>query len=456
MTQHSSRREFLRQASALSALGASAPLALNFATAGAAAAQAATDYKALVCLFLYGGNDHYNTLVPVDAPSRGLYESIRTSIAVPLNAALEANELAKPGVDLWGGGRRFALNPALSQLKPLFDSRRLAVGMNVGTLMEQGTTLEKYKAGVNLPPKLFSHNDQQSVWQSSLAEGATQGWGGRMADVFAAANGTGAVFTSISASGNAVMMAGQEVVQYQVSASGATAIASPFGTEVTEAVRKLLTVDRANLMKKAHGAVARRAIDTEQTVSAALNAQAALQTVFPASSLGSQLKIVARMIQARQQLGVKRQVFFVSLGGFDHHDSLVTAQPPLLTIVGDALRAFYEATVELQVANKVTTFTGSDFGRTLANNGDGSDHGWGSYQFVMGDAVKGQSFFGRVPTLSVSANQDNVGGGRLLPAVGVDQYGATLAKWFGVGPSALGTVFPNLNRYTDIDLGFMR
>ncbi len=456
MTQHTSRREFLRQASALSALGASAPFALNLATAGAAAAQAATDYKALVCLFLYGGNDHYNTIIPVDASSRGLYESIRTNIAVPLNAALESNELKKAGADLWGGGRRFALHPALGQLTALFDNQRLAVGMNVGTLLEQGTTLEKYKAGINLPPKLFSHNDQQSVWQSSLAEGATQGWGGRMADVFAAGNGTGAVFTSISASGNAVMMAGQNVVQYQLGPNGATAIDSTFGSEVTETVRKLLTVERANLMKKAHGVVAQRSIDTEQTVTFALAAQSALQTVFPASSLGSQLKIVARMIQARQQLGVKRQVFFVSLGGFDHHDNLVVAQPPLLTTVGDALRAFYEATVELQVANKVTTFTGSDFGRTLANNGDGSDHGWGSYQFVIGDAVKGQSFFGRVPTLSVSPNQDNVGGGRLLPAVGVDQYGATLAKWFGVGPSELNTVFPNLSRYTDKDVGFMR
>jgi uncharacterized protein (DUF1501 family) len=455
MTQATSRREFLRRASAVSgfgAMGMAAPWALNLAAAGSAAAQTAGDYKALVCVFMYGGNDNHNTVVPYDATHHAQYETIRTTIALP-RADLAATVLTP--ANAWTNGREMALHPALAPLKTLFDSGQLALAMNMGTLTREGTTLADYKAGVGLPPKLFSHNDQQSVWQSSLAEGATTGWGGRMADLFAAANGADAVYTSISAAGNAVMMAGNSVVQYQVSGSGSVTVNRVFGSDAsTEVMKRLLQRSSTHHFEEGHAGVARRSIAADARLRGVL--AGARDFTFPAGGLAAQLRIVARMIAVRESLGIKRQVFFVSQGGFDNHDNLIDLHPGLLGSVGSAMKAFYDATVELGVQNQVTTFTGADFGRTLANNGDGSDHGWGSHHFVMGGAVKPRTWVGQVPAVSVVEGPDNVGGGRLLPAIGVDQYGATLAQWFGVSGTQLDTVFPNLMNYSTKNLGFMQ
>jgi uncharacterized protein (DUF1501 family) len=453
MTRQTSRREFLRRAGALGGLGAAAPWALNLVAAGAASAQSADDYRALVCVFFYGGNDNHNTVVPYDEVHHKQYADIRTSIALA-RADLAATEIVPDNP--WTDGRRMALHPSLAPLRTLFDQGRLAVAMNVGTLTREGTTLEDYRAARGLPPKLFSHNDQQSVWQSSLAEGATSGWGGRMADVMASDSGAAAFLTSISASGNAVMMSGSKVVQYQVGPAGSVAIANVVGsTTTTEALRRLVTRSSTHLFEEEHAAIARRSIDADARVRAAL-AGAPADVPFPDTSLGGQLRIVARLIAARAALGVKRQVFFVSQGGFDNHDNLIDLHPGLLGSVADAMKAFHDATVTLGVQNQVTTFTGADFGRTLSSNGDGSDHGWGSYHFVMGGAVKPKTWVGKLPSVSVVANEDNVGGGRLLPAIGVDQYGATLARWFGVSDADMSTVFPNIVNYSTRDLGFMR
>jgi uncharacterized protein (DUF1501 family) len=455
MTQASSRREFLRRASAVSgfgAMGMAAPWALNMAAAGSAAAQTASDYKALVCVFLYGGNDNHNTVVPYDDVSHAQYAAIRTTIALP-KADLSATVITPDNP--WTDNRQMALHPALAPLKTLFDGGQLAVAMNMGTLIREGATLADYKAGLGLPPKLFSHNDQQSIWQSSLAEGSTNGWGGRMADVFAAGNGADAVYTSISAAGNAVMMAGNSVVQYQVSGGGSIAVNRVFGSDAsTETMKRLLQRSSTHLFEEGHAGVARRSIAADARLRGVLAGTRSF--TFPAGGLAAQLQIVARMIAAREALGIKRQVFFVSQGGFDNHDNLIDLHPGLLGSVGSAMKAFYDATAELGVQNQVTTFTGADFGRTLANNGDGSDHGWGSYHFVMGGAVKPRTWVGRVPAVTVVEGPDNVGGGRLLPAIGVDQYGATLAKWFGVSDTQLDTVFPNLKNYSTKNLGFMQ
>jgi uncharacterized protein (DUF1501 family) len=455
MTQATSRREFMRRASAVSgfgAMGVAAPWALNLAAAGSAAAQTADDYKALVCVFMYGGNDNHNTVVPYDDIHHAQYEAIRTTIALP-KADLAATVITPDNA--WTDGRQMALHPALLPLKTLFDSGQVALAMNMGTLTRQGTTLAEYKGGQGLPPKLFSHNDQQSVWQSSLAEGATTGWGGRMADLFAATNGADAVYTSISASGNAVMMAGQSVVQYQVSGAGSVAINRVLGSDAsTEAMKRMLQRSSSHLFEQSHASVAQRSIAADARLRGVLAGTRSF--TFPAGGLAAQLQIVARLIAARQSLGIKRQVFFVSQGGFDNHDNLITLHPGLLGSVGSAMKAFYDATVELGVQNQVTTFTGADFGRTLANNGDGSDHGWGSYHFVMGGAVKPRAWVGQLPAVSLIEGPDNVGGGRLLPAIGVDQYGATLAKWFGVSDTQLDTVFPNLKNYSTKNLGFMQ
>ncbi|HLO94733.1 MAG TPA: DUF1501 domain-containing protein [Burkholderiaceae bacterium] len=450
------RREFLRRASALGLAGTAAPFALNLAALGEAAAQTAgNDYKALVCVFLYGGNDYGNTLVPYDSASYNAYASIRGAIATPRDQ-LAATAL-NPRVAL-PDGRQMALAPQLGRLKSLFDVGRLGVQLNVGTLI-QPTSLAQYKAqSVPLPPKLFSHNDQQSVWQASSPEGAVTGWGGRMGDRFLGSNGN-ATFSCINASGNAVFMAGQQAVQYQVSTSGAVAVNAVtkplYGSQAcADALRSLITAPRSHWMEQELNRVVSRSLSAQSIVSGALAALPPLTTVFdPANGLAQQLQIVARLIGTRASLGAKRQVFFVSMGGFDLHDFLPNQHPGLLSTVNDALGAFYDATVELGVANAVTTFTASDFGRTLSSNGDGSDHGWGSHHFVMGGAVQGGRFWGQLPSVSVNG-PDDVGQGRLLPTTSVDQLGATLATWMGVSAADLPTVLPQIGNYTVRDVGY--
>jgi uncharacterized protein (DUF1501 family) len=454
-TTAASRRAFLRRAGQLSLGGVAAPWALNLAALAEASAQSApSDYKALVCVFLYGGNDHGNTVVPYDAASHAAYLGIRGSLATP-REALAATALS-PGVAL-PGGRQMALAPELAPLKTLFDAGRMAVLLNLGTLIQPTTKAQYQAASVPLPPKLFSHNDQQSVWQSSLPEGSTSGWGGRVGDLFMAGNGK-ATFTCVNVSGNAVFMSGREAVQYQVSPSGSVALrgiqAPLFGSQAcSDALRTLTTASQAHLMQAAHTRVMARAIDANTSLGAALAGTPAFATAFdPANPLATQLQMVARMIAARSALGARRQVFFVSLGGFDLHDFLAAQHPGLLANVAGAIRSFHDATVELGVAQQVTTFTGSDFGRTLSSNGDGSDHGWGSHQFIVGGAVRGQRFHGLLPEMSLNG-ADDVGQGRLLPSTAVDQLAATLAKWMGVSETDLPLVVPNIGNYSVRDLG---
>jgi len=446
------RREFLRRASAVGIAGTAAPWALSLAGIGeAAAATVPGDYKALVCLFMYGGNDYGNTLVPYDAASHAAYANIRQALTTPRDT------LAATALPAATGGRQMALAPQLGKLKGLWDAGKLAVQLNVGTLV-QPTTLAQYNAkNVPLPPKLFSHNDQQSVWQASSPEGATSGWGGRLGDLFMGGNGT-STFTCINVSGNAVYMAGKQAVQYQVSTSGAVPIngvtKSLFGSAAcSTALRSLITADRTHWMESELNRVVKRSVDAQATLSTALAAAPALATPFDTASLSTQLQMVAKLIAARQALGATRQVYFVSIGGFDLHDLLVAQHPLLLTQINDAMASFYAATVELGVADQVTTFTASDFGRTLTSNGDGSDHGWGSHHFVMGGAVKGGRFYGALPSVSVNG-PDDVGQGRLLPTTSVDQLAATLATWMGVSATDLPMVLPQIGNYSTRDLGY--
>ena len=309
-----------------------------------------------------------------------------------------------------------------------------------------------------LPPKLFSHNDQQSYWQSSSPEGATSGWGGRMGDLFASGNGN-ATFTSIGASGNAVYLAGKNAVQYQVTSSGSVAvngIRSPlFGSAAASSVlQSLMTGARGQNMENEYARVCQRSLNANAQLTSAL-AGVTLTTAFPSgNSLADQLKVVARLIAARNTLGAKRQVFFVSIGGFDTHDSLLDTHPALMSRVGQAMAAFYQATVELGVANQVTAFTASDFGRTLVSNNGGSDHGWGSMHFVLGGAVKGGAYYGSAPQIALGGPEDT-GQGRLLPTTSVDQFAATLARWFGVSDSELPLVVPNIGNFGVRNLGFL-
>ena len=449
------RREFLKRASAVSIAGTAAPWALQLAAIGEAAAAAAPgDYKAIVCLFMYGGNDYGNTVIPYDTANYQAYANIRQALAIPreqLAATALTPSLALPD------GRQLALAPTMNRLKPVFDAGRLGVMLNIGPLM-QPTTLAQYKAAnVPLPPKLFSHNDQSSLWQSSRPEGATSGWGGRLADQFLASNGN-ATFSCINVSGNAVFMSGGQAVQYQMSAGGAVAInganRSLFGSAAcAEALRGMITGERQHWMEQELNRVTARSVNAQGTITTAL-ATTTLQTPFETNGngLASQLQTVARLIGARASLGVKRQVYFVSIGGFDLHDNLMSQQPVLLGNVGSAMASFDAALVELGVAPNVTTFTASDFGRTLSSNGDGSDHGWGSHHLVMGGAVKGGRFYGTAPTVAVNG-PDDVGQGRLLPTTSVDQLAATLALWMGVPAGDLPGILPGIVNFSQKDLG---
>lgn len=452
---NASRRAFLQRAATLSMAGSAMPWALSLSAMAEAAAATATDYKALVCVFLYGGNDYANTVVPYDQASYNAQYALRGNLQID-RATLTPN-LLNPTTPL-AGGRQYALAPGLDPLAALFNAGRMAVLLNVGTLV-QPTTLAQYQArSVPLPPKLFSHNDQQSYWQASSPEGATSGWGGRIGDLFASGNGN-ATFTSIGVSGNAVYLAGRSAVEYQITPQGAVpvnGIKSPlFGSAMASTVLQgLMSNPRSHQFENEYVRVCKRSLDANAQLGSAL-ASVSLSTPFPTgNSLADQLKMVARLIAVRGALGAKRQVFFVSIGGFDTHDSLLKVHPGLMASVGSAMAAFYQATVELGVSSQVTSFTASDFGRTLISNNDGSDHGWGSMHFVLGDAVKGAAYYGRAPVIA-NGGPDDVGQGRLLPGLSVDQYGSTLASWFGVAPSDLQTVLPNLGNYSDRNLGFV-
>lgn len=460
-----SRRAFLRRTGQLAVAGTALPFALNLAALGEAAAFGANDYKALVCVFLYGGNDYANTVVSYDDASYNAYSLIRGggngqgAGGIAIAKSDLAATLLNPASPL-PGGRQYALHPAMGGLANLFNMGKAAVQLNVGPLVVPLTRSQYASSNRTLyplPPKLFSHNDQQSVWQSSSPEGSTIGWGGNIGDLALASNGN-ALFTCINATGNAVFLSGDNALSYQVSTSGAVAInavkSNVFGSAaVKNAMAALVQQPRIHALENAYNQVTARAIGAEVQISSAL-AGVNMATPFPAGNpLADQLKTVARLIAARSALGSRRQVFLVSLGGFDLHDNLIAQQPTLLSRVSSAMTAFYDATVELGVARNVTAFTASDFGRTLTSNGDGSDHGWGGHHFVVGGAVKGSAFYGTAPPISVgnsttlAQDQWHVGQGRLLPSTSVDQYAATLAAWFGVEPGEMNSILPNLRQF---------
>jgi uncharacterized protein (DUF1501 family) len=474
-----SRRTFLKKSSLMAAAGAAAPWALQLAAMGEAAAFSGDDYKALVCVFLYGGNDYANTVVTYDEGSHRRYADIRAAGAgsaaggIVLSRAALANTVLKPAQAL-PEGRQYALHPSMPNLAGLFNSGQAGVQLNVGPLVVPLTRQQFESQAYPMPPKLFSHNDQQSLWQSSSPEGSTIGWGGRLGDIAMPSNSQ-SLFTCISVTGNSVFLSGQDALQYQCSTSGAIKVRALqnndwfFGNhaEMRATLLNMIQQNRSHVLQNEYNNVMRRALAAEGKVSSALSS-VNLGTAFADNNLSRQMRMVARLIGARQRLGVKRQVFMVSLGGFDLHDNLVARQPGLLQEVDQAISTFYKATVELGVSDKVTTFTASDFGRTLTSNGNGSDHGWGSHHFLVGGAVKGARFYGEAPPVSASDSKDpqdqwHVGQGRLLPRTSTDQFAATLGRWFGVEEGELAQILPNLRNFGKsagrldypTDLGFL-
>jgi uncharacterized protein (DUF1501 family) len=457
VSSNQSRRAFLKRSAALGMAGSAAPFATNLAAIGEAAASVATDYKAIVCVFLYGGNDFANTLVPYDQATYNLYRALRPSLAIPrdsLTSTVLSPQNALPD------GVQYALAPTLLKLLPIFNAGKMATVLNIGTLIQPTTKAQYQAANVPLPPKLFSHNDQTAFWQSATtAEGGTSGWGGRMGDLFESGNGS-ATLTCINARGNVVFLGGKSVSEYSIGLNGPIALNSNsstlFGSATANAVlRSTITSPRTHMLETDHTRLTKRSVDAFAQVTSALGQAPTLSTYFDVHNfLAAQLRMVARLISVGQQLGLKRQVFFVGQDGHDVHSSLLSNQPLLLDALADALKSFYDATVELGISDKVTTFTASDFGRAIVNNDDGADHGWGSTHFVIGGAVKGKQFYGKSPVYA-NNGPDDVGQGRLLPSTSVDQYAATLASWFGVSDSEMSTVLPSIGNFASRNVGFV-
>ena len=457
------RRKFLRAAAA-------GGLAYAFGrTPGTVYAQVAgaggfADYKALVCVFMFGGNDSWNMVVPRTSAEYNAYAASRggqapTGLAVPLGTEVPINPLGTTGAP-------FGLHPSLSELAGLFQQQKMAIVANVGPLIT-ATSKAQYTAGsVPLPPQLFSHNDQQDQWHTLKGRNQSKtGWAGRVADVLASQLPNQQLATNVSLAGNTLFQASDTVSPYVMGPTGAT-LFSGFGASGNNLARRQ-TVDAINsatygtVYERRFAAVQKRAILFADSVNAAIAGVPALATPFPTNNtLATQLQTVARLIAARNTLGMTRQVFFVSTGGFDTHDDLLQDQPNLFGTVSSAMAAFYNATVELGVANNVTAFTQSDFGRTLTSNGDGSDHAWGGVQMVVGGAVQGQKIYGTMPVLRINATlaadgADDVSGGRFIPTTSSDQYAATLVKWFGVNDTNLVQVAPSINNFALKNLGIL-
>jgi uncharacterized protein (DUF1501 family) len=486
---NATRRQFLRTASVVggSVGTAAAPFALNLATLGNAVAQTA-DYKAIVCLFLYGGNDSNNMVLRTDPTSFNEYTRVRDSGSDPI--ALKApgtavnNGAARGSPARLGGvlpitptqlstdnaGKTFGLHPSMLEAQSLFQAGRLAILSNAGPLVVPMTAAEFRSNSKPRPMALGSHNDQQSTWQALGPEGTKIGWGGRLGDMVAAGNAN-TTFTSVSASGNNVFSAGQNTYQYQVGGGGATQIGGITGTlfgstSASTTLRSILTADNSHLFAKEYGSIVKRSIEAQasfQTGFNAANAPATTQLVLPSNGqnttngLAEQLRTVARVIAMRNAIGAKRQIFFVSMGGFDTHDNQNTGQADLMARLSHALGYFDAALANVggvDMRSSVTTFTASDFGRTNNTNGDGTDHAYGASHFVMGGAVRGGRVFGRFPTFGVNNGNEDVVGNNYLPTTSVDTIGATIGRWFGVSESNLDLIFPNLRNF-DRDGGFM-
>lgn len=460
------RREFLRR-TGCAAIGAAAFASSfeRFGLVNALAQTGALDYRALVCVFLNGGNDGNNMIVPYDDYAG--YNSVRgtAGLAISQSSLLQINAPSHQN-------RRFGFHPSMPEMQSLYTQGRLGVLCNTGTLLQPLTRSTYQSNPAARPYQLFSHSDQVNQQQSCISNGPAQtGWGGRTADALVALNGAAPLPMIISTSGTSLFTAGRNTRPLAVSDSNTPLnqllVLSMSGNTAEQTARRtafnqILAADNENSLVKAANDTTGQAL----LASAALSQDQTLATVFPNTSLARQLRQVAKLIKANQTqaaLGLKRQIFFCQLGGFDTHANQrgagTNSQDSLLTQVSQAISAFYQATIELGVASQVTTFTLSDFGRTFqpagSGAGVGSDHAWGNHMLIVGGAVRGGDFYGTYPTLALSGPDDTDSRGRWIPTTSIEQYAATLATWYGLASADLPTVFPFIGRFSSSNLGFM-
>jgi uncharacterized protein (DUF1501 family) len=462
------RREFLKRTSAAAAAGAAFAHYPGMAfSQGMGTTAPFGDYKALVCLFLHGGNDSYNMLIPRSNAEYNVYAASRQNMAVAQNDLLAINPLTPDGTD-------YGLHPVMGGIQNLFEQGRAAFVNNIGPLVEPTTKADFLNKSVLLPPQLFSHNDQQDQWHSLKGAAVSNtGWAGRIADLIRDRVAGQQLATNVSLHGSSLYQSAEETVAYVMGSNGPipfTGFARPedlndptltpeeialieLFIEQRSAFERVIDANYNTVYERGFADVQRRAVSSVDLVNDALAQAPVLTTVFPQTELGNQLRTVAEMIAVKDSLQMERQVFLVEKGGFDSHDDQLVNQPMLLGDVNDSVTAFYDALIEIGMADSVTTFTQSDFGRTMTSNGDGTDHAWGGIQFVLGDAVAGRDLYGTFPDLALGSN-DDVGGGRFIPTTSADQYAATLAKWFGIDDLDLPTVAPNIGNFGVQDLGF--
>lgn len=452
-TRLTTRRDFLQYTLAAAAGLSTRSAALGFLAGTQAAAVQAADqeYRALVCIFLGGGNDGYNVLIPTDSERYGIYKQARS------NLALDKEDL----LDLTGNnaGQTYAVWDAAQEMQQMYNNGRLAFVANVGTLL-QPTQKKDYESGKNLPPQLFSHSDQTDQAMSSQLDALQRvGWGGRIADLLSNLNGPNALPLGVSIAGNNLFQIGETAVPYYLSSYGVERFSVTNGGAKdprTRAFRKIL--EQASLghrlLEREYANAVGKTLDLSESLIKALEKSNSGSEAWPGGYLSDQLEMVAKMISVRQTFGMNRQVFYVTHGGYDTHDNQIDSHSGLISELSEAISTFHNAMEQLGVASNVTSFTLSEFGRTLTSNGDGTDHSWGNIQMVAGGSVLGGQVYGQFPNQTLDGPDDS-GYGRLIPTTSIEQYGATLAAWFGADDSELHTLFPHLDRFATANLGFM-
>lgn len=472
------RRKFIAGSAAGSAVSfAGRAGILSLLANGTAKAASQEGYKAIVCLFFYGGQDCHDTILPYDKPSYEKYTTFRSDIlkkyAEQPGGSTRAHErllALNPTNAARFGNRKFALPETLEPLKSLFDSGNAAIIGNVGPLIEP-INAEDHKKGIKQSPKLlFSHNDQQSTWMAAAPEGVIKGWGGKMADsILSKYSSQEAIFTAISTAGNSVFLSGEKAKSYVLSTAGPQQVSgmtdmgefllesakdNPIAKDLLEKHYRDFGSHRINLFQKDLANITNNAFYANEKFARALSKANKIETSFPQSDVGQQLRAVAETINVRDQLNTARQIFFVGMPGFDTHDNQAVTLNKLQVQYSEAINAFYKATIEMRLSNDVTLFTAADFGRALLENGSGTDHGWGGHHFVVGGAVKGNTIYGDIPPHDIGHEYD-AGNGRLIPQYSVEQYAATLGKWLGLSDAELLSALPALNNFSSSDLGFM-
>ncbi len=462
-----SRRNFIGQASC-AALGYSTLMsslvnlkAINASAFANSAVNAGDDYKALVCFMQSGGNDSFQMLLARSAAEYAEYATTRSNLAIPLNEILPINPITSDGRD-------FGVHPSMAQVQQLFNDRKLAFVSNVGTLLDH-TNPTDYYSYQGLPLGLYSHADQVQQWQTGLPHvRASQGWGGKVADLIHDMNINQDISMNVSLAGTNVFQTGESTIEYALDpyngsigiyGYGVTDMYDVFNTMRTRAIDNMLDQEYQDMFKKTYVDVIRKSRDANLQFQGALEVVPEFQTQFTDNYVSQSFRMVAKTIAARQALGMKRQIFFVDFGGWDHHDEVLQNQLEMLGIVSTALGEFNAALEELSVSECVTTFTMSEFSRTLTSNGNGTDHAWGSNVMVMGGNVRGGEIYGQFPTITTNGPRV-VSDGVLIPTTSTDQYFAEMAIWFGVPKSDLALIFPNLGNFYDAGsqnnpIGFM-